>query len=99
VRRAQDYGTIPKNVFALSAENFRRELRALRRASRYDELAEIAGDAGPSPSPLLRAGFAVGQALRGFVGRANLQGLKQAPGSSSQSAAGMYAVHGVACST
>lgn len=37
----QDYGTIPKNVLELSVENFKRELRALRRSVRYDELSEV----------------------------------------------------------
>ena len=37
----QHYGTIPKNVLELSVENFRRELRALRRSVRYDELSEV----------------------------------------------------------
>lgn len=39
----QHYGTIPKNVLELSVENFKRELRALRRSVRYDELSQVGG--------------------------------------------------------
>ena len=58
----QDYGTIPKNVAELSLQNFRRELRALRRSVRYgDPLAP--GDA--TPRGLLRAlGAAAAGAMR-----------------------------------
>lgn len=63
----QDYGTIPKNVLELSLDNFRRELRALRRAVRYDELAEIESEAaqrGEQGGPLCRLGVAAAQATR-----------------------------------
>jgi hypothetical protein len=66
----QDYGTIPKGVVELSLDNFKRELRSLRRAVRYNELAEVAQDArqaGSSPGLLGRVGFAAGQAVRRWV--------------------------------
>ncbi|PSC72507.1 plastid terminal oxidase isoform B [Micractinium conductrix] len=62
-----DYGTIPKNVAELSLQNFRRELRALRRSVRYgDPLAP--GDA--TPRGLLRAlGAAAAGAMRSVLSR------------------------------
>lgn len=62
----QDYGTIPKNVLELSVHNFRRELRQLRRAVRYNELAEVADEvsARTETGPLWRLGVAAGQAVR-----------------------------------
>jgi hypothetical protein len=69
LRNEQDYGTIPKNVVELSLDSFQRELRALRRAVRHNELAAVAADAAAAagaarPSLLRRLGFAVGQAAR-----------------------------------
>lgn len=49
----QHYGTIPKNVVELSVENFKRELRALRRSVRYDELSQVGGQTGATWGPLL----------------------------------------------
>lgn len=60
----QDYGTIPKNVFELSLDNFKRELRALRRAVRYNELAAVEGEAGEAMAgPLYQLTF---KAARGI---------------------------------
>lgn len=62
----QDYGTIPKNAWELGVDNFRRELRALRRAVRFNELAAVEGEAGEAMAgPVYRAGFA---AARGIFG-------------------------------
>ncbi|PRW56883.1 plastid terminal oxidase [Chlorella sorokiniana] len=70
----QDYGTIPKNVVELSVENFKRELRALRRSVRYDELSEVANEAAArgEPSLLCRLGVAAGQAVRSAFAKADL---------------------------
>ncbi|KAI3428133.1 hypothetical protein D9Q98_006516 [Chlorella vulgaris] len=71
----QDYGTIPKGVVELSLDNFKRELRSLRRAVRYNELAEVAQDArqaGSSPGLLGRVGFAAGQAVRSVFARLDI---------------------------
>lgn len=60
-------------MLELSLDNFRRELRALRRAVRFDELSAVAGEAaarapGMEPRPLSRLGAAAGQAVRRRVG-------------------------------
>ncbi|KAL4447289.1 hypothetical protein ABPG77_007322 [Micractinium sp. CCAP 211/92] len=60
----QDYGTIPKNAWELGVENFRRELRALRRAVRFNELAAVEGEAGEAMAgPGYRASFSVARGI------------------------------------
>lgn len=69
----QDYGTIPKNVWELGVDNFRRELRALRRAVRFNELAAVEGEAGEAMAGRpYRLGFAAARGVFGAFAKLDL---------------------------
>lgn len=61
-----DYGSVPRNAFALGIDNFRKELLALRQSVRFDEYKEISSrQIAAGAGPLRKAGLALGGLVRG----------------------------------
>lgn len=59
------YGAIPTSIWELAADNFRKELVALRRSVRYDEYREIAdSQIAAGAGPLKKFGLTAGGYLR-----------------------------------
>jgi hypothetical protein len=51
----ENYGTVPTGVVGLAVDNFKKELRALRRSVRFDEYNAIAAGSA-SAGPIRKVG-------------------------------------------